>query len=119
MNATKMVRNMLDNANEALAACKRSHDPYLLRDGFTKQVADFEALLAEVERLEGGERMLKSIEWKGYDTDAGERTCPNCGAWAFQSDNEQSIHAYACALATAIGAPREPGIGKADPDIKP
>lgn len=54
--------------------------------------------------------MLKSVEWEGYDAEAGERACPNCGAWKFQPCNEVPIHAYRCTLGVIIGAPEE------DPD---
>jgi len=53
------------------------------------------------------EQMLRSVEWQGYDTDAGERVCPNCKAWAYQPKRERPLHAYACGLAALIGAPME------------
>lgn len=51
--------------------------------------------------------MLRSIEWQGYDAEAGERACPNCGAWKYQPIRDRPIHAYACTLAVIIGAPDE------------
>lgn len=54
--------------------------------------------------------LLKVIEWEGYDTSCGERACPCCGAWKYQHQRSQSIHGYACALATEIGAPMEAGV---------
>ena len=52
-------------------------------------------------------RMLKSIEWEGYDSEAGERACPNCKAWKFQGNRKQPIHAYRCSLGVLLGSPEE------------
>lgn len=47
-------------------------------------------------------RILRMVEWEGYDTSAGERTCPICGAWAYQQGHPPR-HAYRCALAVLLG----------------
>lgn len=52
-------------------------------------------------------RLLRSVEWSGYDAAAGERACPNCEAWRFQPSRPDPIHAFACSLAHAVGAPME------------
>lgn len=56
-------------------------------------------------------KMLRSIEWNGYDVSAGERACPNCGAWKYQHKRklrgEKPIHVYGCSLAVLIDAPQE------------
>ena len=52
-------------------------------------------------------RMLKMVEWEGYNVNMGERACPCCERWKFQGEGKQPIHAYACGLAVLIGAPTE------------
>lgn len=73
-----------------------------LLDGLRFQGAVTRELM---ERTDQRLRLLKMVEWSGYDTEAGERTCPICDAW-----EHRRVHAYACGLAVELGSECEPGI---------
>lgn len=92
-----------------------------LKDQLKLELAVDRVLELQSERNELS-TMLKHVEWLGYDTESGERACPCCEAWAFQTipigphsrkfavKRVEPKHRYACALATLIGAPMEEGV---------
>ena len=47
-------------------------------------------------------RMLRLAEWNGYDTDAGERCCPCCNAWAYRHGKDKPEHSESCGLEAAL-----------------
>lgn len=80
-----------------------------------REIIESDRQTATIERLEKGlgaalagrdaaTLLLRSIEWAGYDTDGGERVCPNCLAWECHG-----MHGYACSLALLVGSETEPG----------